>query len=102
MLTFILCILVYYMRTVSRRVGDGAHAGDATDRDRRALREAGRIALLGNRIERLDVGRGPDQVAQDDGRDTVLEVVLVSAGRKLAGVVQNRFVLRVGDRKSVV
>jgi hypothetical protein len=68
---------------------------DAGDRDRDALREARRIVLVGDRVERLDVGRRPDQCGERHRRDTVLEVVLVSAGRKLAGVVQDRLVLRV-------
>ncbi len=78
-----------------RGVGDRACAGDRPDRDRRALREAPGIHFLRDRVQRLHVRGGSEQVEERDRRDTVLEVVLVGACRELAGVVQYGLVLRV-------
>ena len=85
----------YSRMSILRGVRDRAHSGDAADRDCRALREARGIRLVRDRVERLDVGGRPDQLGEGHRGDAVLEVVLVSAGRQLAGVVEYRLVLGV-------
>jgi hypothetical protein len=65
---FIFCVYYQFLVIIYER-NYGAYVivrntGDALDGDRDALREAGGIGLLGDRVQRLDVGRGPDQVGE--------------------------------------
>src|SRR5688572_23003054 len=76
-----------------RRVGDRAERGDTVDGDRDALRVDGRVGLAGDRVERLNVVRGANQVGRGNARTAVFQVVLVSGSGQLAGVVEDRFVL---------
>jgi hypothetical protein len=78
------------------RVGKNAGIGNVRHRDRRALGEVRGIDFERHRAEVLDVAVGADQTRLNDGRDAILQIVLVSGRSELTHVVQDGLVLRRG------
>ena len=77
-----------------RRVGERADASDATDSDGDTLGVISWVSFAGYGVNRFDVVSSTNQVGESNGRNTILEEVLVSGSGELASVIQDCLVLR--------
>jgi hypothetical protein len=75
-------------------VRDRAGISHVGDRDRIALGVSGRIVFLRDRAEIFDVVRRANEAGRDGPARTCFEIVLVGRAGHLAGVVEDRLVLR--------
>ena len=76
-----------------RSVGDRAGTRDTGDGDRDALRVTSGIGLAGHRVHGLHVVGSANQRNRGSRGDAILEEKLVSGRRKLARIVEHRFIL---------